>query len=77
MTLEQLERGMQLYDVISYNRKLLDSLDKMSTNLSDCGIYIKDEKYELPEEIMESLIAIAATYYAGVKEKFVAELEEI
>ena len=77
MTLEQLERGMQLYDVISYNRKLLDSLDKMSTNLSDCVIYIKDEKYELPEEIMESLIAIAATYYAGVKEKFVAELEEL
>ena len=77
MTLEQLERGMQLYDVISYNRKLLDSLDKMSTNLLDCGIYIKDEKYELPEEIMESLIAIAATYYAGVKEKFVAELEEL
>ena len=77
MTLEQLERGMQLYDEITYNDKLLDSLDKMSTDLSDCGIYIKDAKYELPGEIMKSLIAIAATYYAGVKEKFVAELEEL
>ena len=77
MTFDQLERGMQLYDQISYNDKLLDSLDKMSTDLSDCGIYIKDEKYELPEEIMKSLIVIAATYYAGVKDKFMSELEEL
>ena len=77
MTFDQLERGMQLYDQISYNDKLLDSLDKMSTDLSDCGIYIRDEKYELPEEIMKSLIVIAATYYSGVKEKFMAELEEL
>lgn len=77
MTFDQLERGMQLYDQISYNDKLLDSLDKMSTDLSDCGIYIKDEKYELPEEIMKSLIVIAATYYSGVKEKFMSELEEL
>ena len=77
MTFDQLERGMQLYDQISYNDKLLDSLDKMSTDLSDCGIYIRDEKYELPEEIMKSLIVIAATYYAGVKEKFMSELEEL
>ena len=77
MTFDQLERGMQLYDQISYNDKLLDSLDKMSTDLSDCGIYIKDKKYELPEEIMKSLIVIAATYYAGVKEKFMSELEEL
>ena len=77
MTFDQLERGMQLYDQISYNDKLLDSLDKMSTDLSDCGIYIKNEKYELPEEIMKSLIVIAATYYAGVKEKFMSELEEL
>ena len=77
MTFDQLERGMQLYDQISYNDKLLDSLDKMSTDLSNCGIYIKDEKYELPEEIMKSLIVIAATYYAGVKEKFISELEEL
>ena len=77
MTFDQLERGMQLYDQISYNDKLLDSLDKMSTDLSDCGIYIKDEKYELPEEIMKSLIVVAATYYAGVKDKFMSELEEL
>lgn len=77
MTFDQLERGMQLYDQISYNDKLLDSLDKMSTDLSNCGIYIKDEKYELPEEIMKSLIVIAATYYSGVKEKFMSELEEL
>lgn len=77
MTFDQLEQGMQLYDQISYNDKLLDSLDKMSTDLSDCGIYIKDEKYELPEEIMKSLIVIAATYYSGVKEKFMSELEEL
>ena len=77
MTFDQLERGMQLYDQISYNDKLLDSLDKMSTDLSDCGIYIKDKKYELPEEIMKSLIVIAATYYSGVKEKFMSELEEL
>ena len=77
MTFDQLERGMQLYDQISYNDKLLDSLDKMSTDLSDCGIYIKNEKYELPEEIMKSLILIAATYYSGVKEKFMSELEEL
>ena len=77
MTFDQLERGMQLYDQISYNDKLLDSLDKMSTDLSDCGIYIKNEKYELPEEIMKSLIVIAATYYSGVKEKFMSELEEL
>ena len=77
MTFDQLERGMQLYDQISYNEKLLDSLDKMSTDLSDCGIYIRDEKYELPEEIMKSLIVIAATYYSGVKEKFMSELEEL
>ena len=77
MTFDQLERGMQLYDQISYNDKLLDSLDKMSIDLSDCGIYIRDEKYELPEEIMKSLIVIAATYYAGVKEKFMSELEEL
>ena len=77
MTFDQLERGMQLYDQISYNDKLLDSLDKMSTDLSDCGIYIRDEKYELPEEIMKSLIVIAATYYSGVKEKFMSELEEL
>ena len=68
---------MQLYDQISYNDKLLDSLDKMSTDLSDCGIYIKNEKYELPEEIMKSLIVVAATYYSGVKEKFMSELEEL
>ena len=77
MTFDQLERGMQLYDEISHNDNLLDSLDKMSTDLSDCGIYIKDEKYELPEEIMKSLIVIAATYYSGVKEKFMSELEEL
>ena len=77
MTFDQLERGMQLYDQISYNDKLLDSLDKMSTDLSDCGIYIKNEKYELPEEIMKSLIVIAVTYYAGVKDKFMSELEEL
>ena len=77
MTFDQLERGMQLYDQISYNDKLLDSLDKMSTDLSDCGIYIKGEKYELPEEIMKSLIVIAATYYSGVKDKFISELEEL
>ena len=77
MTFDQLERGMQLYDQISYNDKLLDSLDKMSTDLSDCGIYIKDEKYELPEEIMKSLIVVAATYYSGVKDKFMSELEEL
>ena len=77
MTFDQLERGMQLYDQISYNDKLLDSLDKMSIDLSGCGIYIRDEKYELPEEIMKSLIVIAATYYAGVKEKFMSELEEL
>ena len=77
MTFDQLERGMQLYDQISYNDELLDSIDKMSTDLSDCGIYIKDEKYELPEEIMKSLIVIAATYYSGVKEKFMSELEEL
>lgn len=77
MTFDQLERGMQLYDQISYNDKLLDSLDKMSTDLSDCGIYIRDEKYELPEEIMKSLIVVAATYYAGVKDKFMSELEEL
>ena len=77
MTFDQLERGMQLYDQISYNDKLLDSLDKMSTDLSDCGIYIKNEKYELPDEIMKSLIVIAATYYSGVKEKFMSELEEL
>lgn len=77
MTFDQLERGMQLYDQISYNDKLLDSLDKMSTDLSDCGIYIKNEKYELPEEIMKSLIVVAATYYSGVKEKFMSELEEL
>ena len=77
MRFDQLERGMQLYDQISYNDKLLDSLDKMSTDLSDCGIYIKNEKYELPEEIMKSLIVVAATYYSGVKEKFMSELEEL
>ena len=81
MTFDQLERGMQLYDWISHNDNLLNSLDKMSTTLSDCqpdcGIYIKDEKYELPEEIMKSLIVIAATYYSGVKEKFMTELEEL
>ena len=77
MTFDQLERGMQLYDQISYNDKLLDSLDKMSTDLSDCGIYIKNEKYELPEEIMKSLIVVAATYYSGVKDKFMSELEEL
>ena len=77
MTFDQLERGMQLYDQISYNDKLLDSIDKMSTDLSDCGIYIADKKYELPEEIMKSLIVIAATYYSGVKEKFMSELEEL
>ena len=77
MTFDQLERGMQLYDQISRNDNLLDSLDKMSTDLSDCGIYIADKKYELPEEIMKSLIVIAATYYSGVKEKFMSELEEL
>lgn len=77
MTFDQLERGMQLYDEISHNDNLLDSLDKMSTDLSECGIYIRDEKYELPEEIMKSLIVIAATYYAGVKDKFMSELEEL
>ena len=77
MTFDQLERGMQLYDEISRNDNLLDSLDKMSADLSNCGIYIRDEKYELPEEIMKSLIVIAATYYAGVKDKFMSELEEL
>lgn len=81
MTFDQLERGMQLYDAISHNDNLLDSLDKMSAVLSecqpDCGIYIVDKKYELPEEIMKSLIVIAATYYAGVKDKFMSELEEL
>lgn len=77
MTFDQLERGMQLYDEISHNDNLLNSLDKMTTDLSDCGIYIKDEKYELPEEIMKSLIVVAATYYSGVKEKFMSELEEL
>ena len=81
MTFDQLERGMQLYDAISHNDNLLDSLDKMSAVLSDCqpdcGIYIDDKKYELPEEIMKSLIVIAATYYAGVKDKFMSELEEL
>ena len=81
MTFDQLERGMQLYDEISRNDNLLNSLDKMSTVLSDCqpdcGIYIADKKYELPEEIMKSLIVIAATYYAGVKDKFMSELKEL
>ena len=68
---------MLLYEFFYHNDNLIYYLDKMSADLSDCGIYIKDEKYELPEEIMKSLIVVAATYYSGVKEKFMTELEEL
>ena len=77
MTTDQLERGMQLYDAINDNESLLDLLDKCSVDLSDSGLYIGDEKFHLPDEIMKNFIVIAATYYSGVKDKFIQEFSEL
>lgn len=77
MTTEQLERGMQLYDAINDNDKLLDLLDRLSVDLSDSGVYIGDSKFQLPDEIMKNFIVIAATYYTGVRDKFTQELSEL
>lgn len=77
MTTDQLERGMQLYDAINDNDKLLDLLDRLSVDLSDSGVYIGDSKFQLPDEIMKNFIVIAATYYSGVRDKFTQEFSEL
>lgn len=80
MEIETFKRATELSQYISkysaLSQQLNDSADEYyNDRLQNAGIYIKNEEgnpieFELPKEIVQTLIEIASSYYEGVLEKF-------